>query len=507
VSRYFGENRQESDHSRKSLRGGAVSIVARAVNALVQIGSVLFLARLLTPEDYGLVSMVTALTGFAPVLVDLGTRDAMVQRDRLSEGEVSSLFWMTLGLGSVMAVLIAAAGPLIGSFYHEPRLPRIVVVSSLTFITAALTCQHQALLRRAMEFQKLAVSEVVANVLSAVTAIVMALNGFGYWALVLRPILLNAFLAAGLWLQAKWLPGRPAFTSGVTEMIKFGRNLTGFTMTDFTRRSADRVAIGYRSGAVALGYYQNALFIYDNLLDVLIFPLHSVAVAGLSKVRHDLPEMRRLWGKALSTLCFFSMPAFGMLAVTSQDVIVLILGKKWAQAGVLLSILAFRGIPNGVERTHGWLHVAANRTDRWMRWGVFSMVAQLAALFAGLPFGATGVAIAYTVCMFILFIPALWYGGEPLGIRVSDIVNVTWRQMTGSLVAAAVGLGLRHTALIHLNPLPRTALLISAYVVVYLVVVVGVLRLHTPISVTLSLVKDFLPARMTQHRIFSAYGP
>jgi PST family polysaccharide transporter len=105
------------------------------------------------------------------------------------------------------------------------------------------------------------------------------------------------------------------------------------------------------------------MFIYDNLLDVLVFPLHQVAIASLSKLQGDLVALRRSWAKALSTVAFYAMPAFGLLSVTSRDLVVTLLGPKWANAGVILSILALRGIPHSVERTLGWLHVAAGRTD------------------------------------------------------------------------------------------------------------------------------------------------
>src|SRR3954471_1077193 len=119
MSRYFDAHRVDASLGRQSLRGGAISTAARAINAVVQVGSVLFLARLLTPEDYGLVAMVTALTGFAPVLVDMGTRDAVVQRVKISESEVSTLFWLTLAFGCLMALTVSAASPLIAHFYHE----------------------------------------------------------------------------------------------------------------------------------------------------------------------------------------------------------------------------------------------------------------------------------------------------------------------------------------------------------------------------------------------------
>src|SRR3954469_13389203 len=139
MSRYFDAHRVEASLGRQSLRGGAISTAARAINAVVQVGSVLFLARLLTPEDYGLVAMVTAITGFAPVLVDLGTRDAVVQRVKITETEVSSLFWLTLAVGGTMALTVSASGSLIAVFYREPRLTSIVMVSSLTFVAVAFT--------------------------------------------------------------------------------------------------------------------------------------------------------------------------------------------------------------------------------------------------------------------------------------------------------------------------------------------------------------------------------
>src|SRR5581483_1453575 len=124
---------------------------------------------------------------------------------------------------------------------------------------------------------------------------------------------------------------------------------------------------------------------------------------------------------------------------TSRDIIVLLLGKKWASAGLLLSVLAFRGIPHSVERTLGWLHVTAGRTDRWARWGLFAACVQFCALLCGLPFGPTGVAIAYTSAMFMLFVPALAYAGRPLGIGAADVLRAIWRQLFAAVTAAGVG--------------------------------------------------------------------
>jgi polysaccharide transporter, PST family len=495
VSIFFGDNKAHEGHGRQSLHSGAFSLAARAINAAIQVGSVLFLARLLSPEDYGLVAMVLAVTGFAPVLVDLGTRDAVVQRERISEGEISSLFWLTIAIGTAFTLLVAASGPVLARLYDEPRLTSIALVSSLIFITTALSCQHHALLRRAMMFQQIALIEIVANVLGAACAIGMAFYGLGYWALVVRPLVTAFLVAVGVWLRSRWIPIRPVITGGVKDMLKFGAHLTGFCMTDFVARCSDRVAIGMRSGAKSLGYYQQAMLVYDNVLELTV-ALHGVAVASLSKLRDNVTELRRLWGKGLSTLAFYGMPAFGLLAVTSQDLIVLLLGNKWASAGLVLSVLALRGIPHVVERTVGWLHVAAGRADRWARWGVFAACAQIVALFCGLPFGPMGIATAYAICMYVLVVPAITYGGRPLGITATDVVGVIIRPLSGALIAAGIGFALRYTALTETSAIARLALLTLIYALCYLTIVVGLLKVRTPLHVVMSLARNFLPRRL-----------
>jgi PST family polysaccharide transporter len=498
VNKYFEENKIEAGHGQRSLRGGAVTLTARAVNAVLQIGSVLFLARLLMPEDYGLVGMVTAITGFAAMLVDLGTRDAIVQRPKITEGEISALFWITFGMGCGFALIVGCCSPLIAWFYHEPRLKMITIVSGATFITGALSCQHYALLRRAMKFNELGVIEVIANLMSVVLAVTAAYHGFHYWALVIRPIAMNLFTAIGVWVRCNWLPRKPVMNKAVKDMVVFGLHTAGFSFMDFVGGSCDRVAIGYRSGPTTLGYYQNAVFVYSNMLDVMVYPLHSVAVSSLSKVRENLKELRRLWSKALSTLAFYSMPIFGIVAITSQDLIVLLLGSKWSRAGFLLSILALRGIPHTVERTMGWLHVAAGRTDRWMRYGVAAAIGQVIALFAGLPWGTTGVAVAYVIYKFIIFVPAIAYAGKPLGIGAKDVVKVVWSQTTGALIAAACGFVLRYTLLTHFPGIARIAVLIVAYLAVYFITVVGWFRRRMPVRVVLELARGYLPVRFAK---------
>ena len=493
VDKYFAENTAHAGHGRESLRSGVVFVAVRGVNMLVQLGSTILLARMLSPHDYGLVVMVLALIVFAPMLIDLGTTDAIVQKKSITHADASALFWVKVAIGSALTLLIAGGSGFIASFYGEPAVTGIAMVSSLTVIVTALSSQHFGLMRRAMQFRRIAAIEIFSNVASTIIAIAMAFTGWGYWALVAKPILAAGFSAVGAWTSCPWLPGRPQSSPDLKEMVGFGMGVTGFTITDHLARSADRIALGYFYGAAQLGYFQNASLLYDNMLSTST-QLHDVAVSSLSKLRDAVDELKRLWNAALSTLTFFTALAFAGLAVTGRDVVVLLLGQKWEPAGPLLCILAVRGIAHVVERTLGWLHVSAGRPDRWMRWGFFSAIFQLVAVFAGLPFGLVGVATAHAIATFCLFVPALVYAGRPLGIGARDVLRAVGPQMAAALIAVAIGLAVQGAFLSDFSRLARLFVSGLVCLTAYLAVAVGLFKVTAPLRLAFSLLRDFSPA-------------
>jgi PST family polysaccharide transporter len=493
---YFDKPASSEDLHRRSLRSGAISMVAQGMNMAIQVVSIIVLARLLLPEDFGFVAMVAAITGFGSLFVDLGTRDAVAQRDSLTEGEMSALFWITLGTGLALTAATVVSAPLLARFYEEPRLEHIAMALSLTFVLPALYFQQYALMRRALMFKKLAAIDVSGNLLATVFAIILAYQGYGYWALVSKQVLTALFTAIGVWISCGWWPGRPTFTTGVKDLLKFGINITAFTMSDYVAKSADRVALGYTTGPRELGYYQNAFVVYDNPLNLFIAPLHNVATATLSKLRADLGALKRAWSIALSSLTYFAAPAFAVLAVTGQDLVVLLLGSKWADAGAILSILALRGPAHVVERTLGWLHVAAGRPDRRRHWGLVNCVVLLVALFCGLPFGAVGVAAAYTAFTYLLFVPAIAYAGSPLGIGVVDVLKTVGPQVITALGVAALGFLLSHMVFVDTPPLVRLLVLSVLCGTVYLAAMTFGFRMTRPLAVAASLIRR----RDTSHR-------
>jgi O-antigen/teichoic acid export membrane protein len=480
---YFEDHKELNDLGRLALRGGIVSVATQYGNGALQIAAAVILARLLAPEDFGLVAIVSVLTSFAPLLIDFGLGDATTQRSRITRGQVSSLFWLSSGIGLAVAVVVAACSPLIAAIYREPRLEPIALYTAITFVLWGVSNQHLALLRRTMQFGRIAKIQILGTLAGIAIAVVLAVYGYGYWALVLRPITNALFVAFGAWVACRWRPGFPVFDNNVKSMVRFGLHVVGFSVTYTVAKAVDRLGLGLFYRPDQVGYYQNAITLYENSIFSVLAQLHTVGSAALSKLQSNPAALRQKYEAALSALAFFVMPTAAILSVTGEDVTVILLGEKWRAAGSLLSIIALRGIFQVIEGSQGWLHLSIGRADRWRNWGIVTAAVQVVAVLGGLPFGAKGVAIATVISSVLIAVPSITYAGRPIGIGTALVIRSVGPQLIGVISTAAGGWWLQTTALADCSSFVRILLSASFCACVYLIIVVGLFRLTEPIKV------------------------
>src|SRR3569832_432028 len=329
---YFEDHKASADLGRLALRGGIVSLAMQYGNGVLQIAASIILARLLAPEDFGLVAIVTVLTSFAPILIDFGLGEATAQRSRITPSLISSLFWFNSAVGVTVAVVVAACSPLIAIIFREPRLEGIASCAAITFVLWGVSSQHLALLRRTMQFGAIARIQVSSTFVGVVVAIAVASWGYGYWALVLRPIT-NALCAAfGAWALCRWRPGFPAIDGEVKSMVRFGLHVVGFGVAYSLAKAVDRLGLGLFYRPDVVGYYQNATALYEYSILLALGQITAVGSASLSKLQSDPVALRQSYEAALSALAFFIMPISAILSVTAQDVTVLLFGDKWEVA-------------------------------------------------------------------------------------------------------------------------------------------------------------------------------
>jgi PST family polysaccharide transporter len=492
---YFEDHKESKDLGRLALRGGVVSVAMQYGNGALQIAAAIILARLLAPEDFGLVAIVTVLTSFAPAVIDFGLGDATAQRSKITPSQVSSLFWLGTAIGLATAVVVAASSPLIATIYREPRLGPIALCTAISFVLWGASNQHLALLRRTMRFGTIVRIQVSSTLVGVVVAIVMALCGYGYWALVLRPVTSALWLAFGAWLLCRWRPGLPVFDAEVKSMVRFGLHVVGFSVTYTLARAVDRIGLSLFYRPDVVGYYQNATTLYENSIFSVLIQLHTVGSASLSKLQSNPAALRKKYEAALSALAFFMMPMAAILSVTAEDITVLLLGEKWRAAGSLLSIIALRGIFQVVEGSQGWVHLSIGRADRWQKWGIVSLGVQVAALLGGLPFGATGVAAASVIASLLIAVPSIVYAGRPIGIGAAVVMRAVSPQLIGAISILAAGWCLQMTILAGFSGLIRILLSGASCTCLYLAMVVGLFRLTEPVRVAGSILQDLLRRR------------
>lgn len=487
---YFEDHRESGDIGRVAVRGGIVSVVMQYGNGALQVLAAIVLARLLTPSDFGLVAIITVLTSFVPLLIDFGLGDATTQRSKITPSQISSLFWLTSGVGFAVAVLVAASSPLIAAIYHEPRLEPIALWMAITFVLWGVSNQHLALMRRTMQFGRVARIQLLGTLAGTVAAIALAACGFGYWALVARPIVNSLCVAIGAWRGCRWRPGAPAFDAEVRSMARFGMHVMGFSVTYTMAKAVDRIALGLFYRPAEVGYYQNATTLYENSIFMMLAQVHTVGSAALSKLQSNPAALRQKYEAALSALSYFVMPASAILSVTAEDLTVLLLGEKWRIAGMLLRIIALRGIFGVIEGSQGWLHLSIGRADRWRNWGVVTLAVQIAAVVAGLPFGTRGVAVACVIESILIAIPSISYAGRPIGIGSALVIRAVGPQLVGAIAAAAAGTWLQTTALGHGSSIVRIAVSTVLSACIYLAVVAGLFRRTEPLRLARSVVQD-----------------
>jgi PST family polysaccharide transporter len=450
-----------------------VTLVSQALKFLIGVCGTVILARLLTPEDYGLVGMVAVFTGFVAVFKDLGLSAATVQRAEINHSQVTNLFWVNLTVGVVLAAVIAGVAPLLARFYGDPRLAAITAVSALGFLLGGLTIQHEALLRRQMRFTSLAVVEIAAMLASVSMAVSLAWYGAHYWSLVFSQLAFAAATAASVWMLSGWRPGLPARRSGVRSMLLFGGNLTGFNFINYWARNLDNLLIGRVWGALQLGLYSRAYQLLLLPIDQITAPITAVAIPALSRLVDSPERYRRAYVRIVAKLAMVTMPLMAFMIVTSDWMVRLILGSQWMGVSPLFAWLGVAGLVQPLANTAGWLLITQARTNEMFRWGAFAGTILMSSICVGLPWGALGVAISYSLCSSLVAVPLLLFFVCRTGpVRPADVLGAIAPAVWASLCLLAALSLLRHSVDVVDAPLGLALAAAVTIVIVPLAVVV-----------------------------------
>lgn len=486
---------------RSAVRGAGAAIAGSASNFAVQIGSVVVLARLLTPSDFGIVTMVTTFSLLLRSFGLNGFTELVMQREELTESLASNLFWINLAIGTILTLGFASSGSLLALFFHNMSVVEVTRGMSLTIGIGCFGNIHMGLLQRAMHFRTTAIISFTGQLFYAIVCIAFAMAGLHYWALVWGSVAQNAFLAVAACLACRWTPSWPSRVSGTASGFKFAMNVYSHFAFSYLTRNTDNLLVGWKFGDRALGFYKRAYDLFVLPGTQLSAPLSAVVVSTLSRVSRDREQFQRYFLRTISLLALLGMGVGADFSLVGVDLFRLLLGPGWEEAG---RIFSFFGPGIGVMLlygTHGWIHLSIGRPERWFRWGLLEFVCTVALFLLTLRWGPSGIALAWTSTYFLLMIPGLSYAGQPIGLGIRPILTAIWKYFAASVWAGCV------TALIikAASPFGATlgapgalARMVLVSLIFFALYVSGVIILYRglkPINETIALLREFLPER------------
>jgi len=406
------------------------------------VGTV-FLARLLSPDDYGLVAMVAVVLGFAKMFRGAGLMTATVQQPSITPEQVSTLFWLNAAVAGTVGLCILASAPLLVAFYDRPELLAITAVLAGAFVVNGLSLQHDALLQRHMRFGALALEQVVAQAIAVVVMVAAAFAGFGYWALVIGACTTALITTLMSFYLCAWIPGRFRRGTGVREMLRFGGNVVGFNFVNYFSRNADNILIGRFLGAEELGLYSKAYNLFLVPLIQVRDPLVAVAMPALSALREQPERFARYYARLVDGASMLGVPLAVYCLVEADFLIGLILGPQWVEVVPVFRILATVGIVSVADGTRGVVLLSQGLAKRHFRWGLINAVVVVSAFIIGLQYGIVGVATAYAVACYALLLPSLFYAFAGTPVTVGLFMKALVPSVLYAAVAALVTLAVR----------------------------------------------------------------
>ncbi len=377
-------------------RGGMQVVMGQWLRYLLQLVSLIVLARMLPPSQYGLVGMITAVVGVADVIRDFGLTNAAMQAKSLDERQVSALVWINMGIGVFCTVAVIAISPLLSDFYHHSSLTALTIGLAPVFLFNGAATQFQANLARAFKFKHTAIADAVSMAAGVAVGIALAVHSPTAWALVVMQLVAAFVRLMILAFGQLRILGRVRGAK-LASLVRFGRNVTVVQLLDYASRNVDTILVGHYWGPTQVGLYNNAYQLLLLPLQQFNGPLTRVALPVLSRIRDDVKQYEDYLASALLMMSLVATATYSVLAAAGTDVIVLLLGNKWAAAGPIFQAMCIAGLLQAINYVNYWQFMAQNRTGTHVRYSLASKPIVLIGFAIAAPHGVTAVAWSYTI--------------------------------------------------------------------------------------------------------------
>jgi lipopolysaccharide exporter len=426
----------EQDRLSKAIRSGAlVTYSGFFAGKLIAFATMVILARLLAPGDFGLVAIGFLVLAVNEALTEAGAGAAIVWRRGNMDLTAAVALTLSLASGAVMAVVVYLAAPLLADFFSAPDSVAVIRAFAFCILLSSPSAVFSGILQRRMEFTRRIIPEVARALTKGVVGIPMALAGFGVWSLVFSHI---ASIAVGLVL-ALWLSGwRPRLSlerSETRAILPYALQIAAIGLLGVAIRKLDVVIVGHRFDTEMLGYYTMAFSLIELVVLGICWSGSQALFPALSQNVDDPARLRQVFGRGLAGLLAVTVPIAIGLALVAEPFILTVFGQKWAPAIPLMQILAFYALIYSTGFNLGDIYKATGRPQILTRISVFNLVLAGPILLAGSWWGVAGIAGGQVVVACVIALVNWVVAGRLIGVGL----DVLWAALRGPLIAIAVG--------------------------------------------------------------------
>jgi PST family polysaccharide transporter len=382
-------------------RGAIWTMAANAARIASAILILPVLARLLTPEDFGLMQIAAPFLFFLIVFSDLGMQSALVVVDKPTDKLWSTAFWTGLVATAGLTVFLILMAPAIAQFFKEPRAELILQVLAITLLIGGTMIVPGAWLLRNMKFRLLAVVEFSSVTAGLIAALACAFLGLGVWSLVVQQLVMFSLKAAAFCTASK-APIKFEFTfADLKPILGISWGMTNVRILWFLSRNIDIIIIGRFLGATVLGYYSIAWRLMMMPIEIFANGLFQVLMPSIGQIKDDADRLKAALLKTYSTISLFTFPAMAGIAALSVPLTDVLFGEKFAPAAYPIAALAVNGALQSLLTVQGAVFIALGRVDVMYKWSLITLVTLSICLLIGAQWGLNSAALGYLVATLI----------------------------------------------------------------------------------------------------------
>lgn len=428
-----------SDIGGSAARGARDLMVAQGIKFAAYLAGLVILSRLLTPADFGIVAIATAIIGFGEYIRDFGLSMAAIREPELADEHRDALLWANVGLGVALAVVACSLASPLAVLFDQPALQAVLIATSATFVVNGFGAQYRASLNRESQFSRIAITDAIGPCAGLLVGVLVGWMGGGYWSLVAQFLATAVTTTILLVLLGKWIPNRPRRTKGMRRYYLFGLNYASSQMIAYLGNNADTLMLGLFGSASQVGIYSRAFQLIIGTVDQVKQPALTVAVPSLTQSRDEPERQSRYSLKGQLIVSYATIPVAAVFAATAHPLVAVLLGPQWLPAADVVTVLALAAAMQQLAVTASWLFVSSGRAAALRNYTVISTVIKVAAVVVGVQFGTAGVAAGFTIAVAVSWPLAVYWSSHAAGLTAKPFFQQSARFLMLGLFSASAG--------------------------------------------------------------------